>query len=257
MAEYSPLRALFALAPKLRGATGETLTLYMPAPAPGYDPRYYDIVFGDLLHRYRERLGAKELEILEREIPRLRSHIAIPTAAGCAALAGFAESARGLLEVIKLPLTTPERLEVGEPLLGPALRQIEALPSTLVAVVDKEHARTFGVILEHVFPIADVIGSEVRHSKAGGTSALSNQRKAENRARSNLAAVVEEVTRELKSGAYGHLLTAGPQEARAQFEALLPPWVAAMISGHVVASLDSATLEDDVRRHVLAPAAVA
>jgi hypothetical protein len=71
-----------------------------------------------------------------------------------------------VLEMIKLRLPTPERLEIGEPLLAPALRQIEAFAPALVVVADKECAETFGVILDEVVPIADLIGQEVKHSKA-------------------------------------------------------------------------------------------
>ena len=95
---YSPLNALFAVAPGLRRAMDHTLSLYLPARSEGYDDRYYDILFGDLLHRYRERLGRKELEVLDAELPRLRAHTGILRPAGSAALGAFAQSAPDLLE---------------------------------------------------------------------------------------------------------------------------------------------------------------
>lgn len=250
--EYSPLLALFALAPGLRRATDHTLSLYLPARAAGYDARHYDIVFGDVLHRYRERLDAGELEVLERELPRLRLHVAIAKPAGCASIAAFAQSEPDLVELITLPGPTPERLEAGEPLLAPALRQLEQFPASLVVVVNKEESRLFASMLHQVVPTAGLHGVDVRHSKAGGTSALSNQRRADNRARANLHAAVDEAVREMASGVYGRLYIAGPEEARAEFEALLPHEARAVLAGHLGASLDSTTLEHDLRREIAA-----
>ncbi|HLJ19286.1 MAG TPA: hypothetical protein VKU84_03765 [Stellaceae bacterium] len=247
---YSPLNALFAVAPGLRLATDHTLSLYLPARSEGYDDRYYDILFGDVLHRYRERLGRKELAVLDAELPRLRAHIGILRPAGSAALGAFAQTAPDLLEIVALPLTTPERLEVGEALLAPALRQLEAVEPALVAVVDKEEARLFGSILDEIFATGHLTGVEVRHSKAGGTSALSNQRRAENRARANLDAAATETIRKLRTGVYASLLVAGPDEARAEFEKLLPGDLRARITDHLSASLDSATLTADLRREL-------
>lgn len=248
---YSPLIALFTVAPGLRRADGRTLSVYLPARENGYDARYYDIVFTDVRYRYRERLDEHELAILESELPRIRSHIDIVRPAACAAFAAFSEQERGVLELVTLPATTVERLEVGDPLLAPALRQIEQFPPALVTVVDKENARFFGFILDRLFEVAAIEGEEVRHSKAGGTSALSNQRKAENRARRNLGLAAREIERAMASGAYQSFYVAGPPEARSLLASRLRPDLQAAIAGHVGASLDSATLEADLRQELM------
>lgn len=249
--EYNELRALFKLAPSLRRADGRVLSVYLPARAEGFDDRHYDIVFGDLRHRYRERLEERELAVLEAELPRVRTRLGIVRPAGVPAIAGFAQSEPDLLEVFGLPLPTDERLEVGDPLLAPALRQLEEVPPALVAVVDKERARVFGFILGHAFEVAEIEGVDVHHSRAGATSAPSNQRKADNRAHKNLEHVAQVVAREFGLGVYQHLLIAGPQEARADFERTLPPGLRARVAGHLGASLDSATLVADIRHKLL------
>ena len=249
--EYSPLRALFTLAPTLRHADGRVLSVYLPARAEGYDERHYDIVFGDIRHRYRERLGKHELAVMEAELPRLRSRLSTERPANVAAIAGFAQSEPGMLELVALPLSTDERLEIGDPLLAPVLRQLEKVPPALVAVVDKRDAQVFGFILGHTIQITALEGQEVRHSRAGATSAPSNQRKAENRVHTNLERVARVIEVELDGGAYERFLIAGPQEARAEFERILPPSVRAQLGGHIGASLDSATLLADVRGELL------
>jgi hypothetical protein len=252
MTNYSPLLAIFVLAPRLRRASNRAVSIFLPARSEGYDARFYDIEFRDLLHRYSSRLAPKNRELMEYEMRRLRHHIAAVRPAGCPAFAGFADEPHGVLELIKLRDDTDERLEVGELLLAPLLRQLEQYPPALIAVVDKEHARTFGAILDEVIPLGEVNGAEVRHSRAGGPSAPSNQRKAENKAKANLESAVKTVEREMASGAYMHMYVAGPEEARTTFERMLPERLKKLVAGHLSASLDSSELKRELREKLLA-----
>ncbi len=252
MTNYSPLLALFVLAPRLRRASNRAVSIYLPARSEGYDARFYDIEFRDLLHRYSDRLSAKDRELMEYEMRRLRHHVAVVRPAGCPAFAGFADEPQGVLEMIKLRDGTDERLEVGELLLAPILRQLEHHPPALIAVVDKEHAKTFGSILDDIIPLEHVNGTEVRHSRAGGTSAASNQRKADNKAKANLEGAVKTVEREMASGSYLQMYIAGPDEARAAFERMLPDRLKRTVAGHLSASLDSSALKHELREKVAA-----
>ncbi|HKW69952.1 MAG TPA: hypothetical protein VJP81_05155 [Candidatus Dormibacteraeota bacterium] len=252
MTNYSPLLAIFVLAPRLRRASSRAVSIYLPARSEGYDPRFYDIEFRDLLHRYGDRLSPKDRELMEYEMRRLRHYVAVVRPAGCPAFAGFADEPHGVLELVKLRDETDERLEVGELLLAPILRQLEHYPPALIAVVDKEHAKIFGAILEEIIPLQQVNGVEVRHSRAGGTSAPSNQRKAENRAKANLENAIKTVEREMATGAYIQMFVAGPDEARATFEKMLPERLKKTVAGHLSASLESSELKRELRERVAA-----
>jgi hypothetical protein len=247
MTTYSPLLALFALAPKLRLASHRALSVYLPARSEGYDARFYDIEFRDLEHRYRDRLSEKDRALMEHELRRFRQHVAAVKPAGCPAFAGFADEPDGLLELIKLRAPVEKRLDVGDLLIAPILRQLEQFPPALIAVVDKEHAKTFGAILDDIIPLQEVDGAEVRHTRAGGTSASSNQRKADNKTRANLEVAVKVVEREMASGAYMHLFIGGPEEARAEFERLLPEPLKKKVGRHLSVFIDSLTLKRDLR----------
>lgn len=251
MNEYSPLLSLFALAPNLRRASHETLSLYFPARSEGYYARYYDIELRELANRYRDRLDEKERNVMERELPRLRARLAEMKPAACPALAGFAEEASGTLDIIPLRAVTEARLEVGEPLIAPILRQLEEFPPALVAVVDKEEGRTFASILGDLRPIEHLVGAEIKRSRSGGTSAVGNQRKADNRARANLEQVVKSVEHEMASGVYSGLYIAGPSEARILFERLLPESLASTIAGRLSALFDSPTLQHELRSQLM------
>ncbi len=252
MSNFSPLQALFVLAPRLRRASNRVVSIYLPARTEGYDARFYDIEFRDLLHRYQDRVTAKDRELMEYEMRRLRHHVAAVRPAGCPAVAGFADEPRGVLELVKLRDETDERLEVGEVLLAPVLRQLELHPPALIAVVDKEHAKTFGAILEDLIVLDQVNGAEVRHTRAGGTSAPSNQRKADNKAKANLETALKAVEREMASGVYAQLFLAGPAEARSAFEKMLPEKLKKVMAGHLSASPNPAELKRALREQVTA-----
>ena len=67
-------------------------------------------------------------------------------------------------------------------------------------------------------------------------------------------AFVSTIEREMRAGSYQRLYLAGPDEACAEFERLLPPRLTRLIAGHLSASLDSAQLQHQLRDQ-LQPAA--
>src|SRR5438552_15373194 len=152
MTNYSPRIALFVLAPRLRRASNRAVSIYLPARAEGYDARFYDIEFRDLMHRYLNRLSGKDQELMEYELRRLRHHVAMVRPAGCPAFAGFADEPHGVHELVKLRDVTDERLQVGDLLLPPLLRQPEHYPPAPIAVAATHHATTLPAILHPTPP---------------------------------------------------------------------------------------------------------
>lgn len=248
------IKSLYAFVPSLRRASDRALSVYMPVRTERYDNRFYDIEIGKLRRRYRDRLDDEEREVMERELARLREHLAVVKPAGCPAVAGFADEPAGVLELVKLPAETELRLQVGPLLLAPIERQLERFPPALIAVVDKEHAKLFAAILDDVHPVSELEGQEVKHTKAGGTSASSNQRKADNRTKANLERVVERIQKQMQAGIYARLFVAGPEEARTELEHLLPEPLKQKVAGHLSAALDSRRLMHELREQ-LQPAA--
>ncbi|HVD01242.1 MAG TPA: hypothetical protein VNG93_08845 [Candidatus Dormibacteraeota bacterium] len=221
-------RRLQQLLARLRLLSSErALTIYLPVRREGYDERYYSALLQDLVKRYRERLSEDEREVVGTELPRIQHRLETERPAGCDGLVAFSCEEAGVLALIRLSEPPVARLEVGAPLLAPIDRLLEARPPALVVVVDKEKARVLAAILGELLPVAELEGEEVKHSRAGGSSAAGNQRKAENRASHNLERVVELVDREA-DGFYRVLLVAGPQEARTEFIRLLPPRLRAL-----------------------------
>src|SRR5579872_4471270 len=110
MAAYSPLIALFALAPSLRRASNRALSVYLPARPEGYEARFYDIELGNLIHRFKDRLTDNDRALMDYELRRLRAHLSVVRPAGCPAIACFADEAAGILQIIKLRASTDARI---------------------------------------------------------------------------------------------------------------------------------------------------
>ena len=245
------VRALYKFVPNLKRASNRALSVYLPARAEGFDVRHYDIELGQLRRRYRERLDKEEREIMERELARLREHLEVVKPAGSPALAGFGDEPVGLLEIVNLPMETEARLEVGALLLAPIERQLEQIPPALIAVVDKEHARLFAAVLDAVHPLEHMQGVQVKRNKAGGSSAPSNQRKADNRTKANLERVIDVIGHEVRSGEYLRIFVAGPEHARAELERLMPPPLRRLLAGHLSAEIDSPRLQHELREQLV------
>ena len=235
----SLLSALFAIEPNLATASSRALSIYLPARAEGFDALHYELVLNHLAARYRDRLDGAELQALDAELARVRTHLNLIRPAGCPAVAVFADQQAGLLALVRLPVSTEARLEVGPLLLGPIERILEQHPPALVVVADKEEARTFAAVLGEVVALHHLTGEEVKASRAGGYSAGSNQRKADNSTRANLRKLVTVIEEDMRHGSFTRLFLAGPDEARSALEGLLPARLAAMVAGHLSASLDT------------------
>src|SRR5258708_8058461 len=150
-------------------------------------------------------------------------------------------------------METEARLEVGPLLLAPIERQLERFPPALIAVVDKEHARLFAAVLDDVYTVEQVHGVGVKRNKAGGTEAASNQRKADNRTKANLERVIDVIGHEVQSGAFRQIFVAGPEEAGAELERLMPPPLKRLLAGHLSAEIDSRRLQHELRERLLPP----
>ena len=244
---------LLRLEPQLGAADDRTLSVYLPVRAGGFDADHYDLLLNRLAAEHRNKLTDDERDLMERELNRLRTHLKLMRPAGSPGVAAFSNEPARLLTLIRLPESVEPRLEIGPPLLEPLELAMRRFPPALVVVVDKREARTFATILGEIIPLAHVIGQEVRHTKAGGTSAPSNQRKADNRTRANLKKVVELIDKEARTAGFGRIFVAGPEEARSELLHELSKPLAAMVVGHVSGvSLDSppGKLMVDIRDHV-------
>lgn len=232
------LNTLLKIEPQLEAAGDRTLTVYLPIRAEGFDATRYDVTLKHLTDEYVHKLEEKDRAVLESELARFKTHLQLVRPAGISGIAAFSNDAQKLLVLIRLPESVEPRIELGPPLLAPLELMLEHHPPALVVVVDKEEARTFASVLGEVVVLEHVKGQDVRHSRAGGTSAPSNQRRAENRARANMKRVVEILGRETQHGEFTRIYVAGPDEARAELMREMPKQLASAVAGTLSLSRD-------------------
>ena len=245
---------LLAFFPSLRAASDRTLSVYFPIRADSYNGRFYDLEFRRLTEKHRHKFSDKDMEVVERELPRVKAQLAVLRPTNCPFMAAFADEPKGLLRLIRLPEETEERFEVDPPLLAPLELMLRKHPPSLIVIVHKEEAQTFASILDEVIPQHHFEGTSVKHIRSGGSKNPNLQHKEENRVKANMAAVVRIVDREVSAVSYKRLYLAGPDEAVAELEKLLPPSLKKIIAGRLSASLDRSVgeLEVDLRKQLSA-----
>ena len=247
------LNALLKLEPQLDRADERTLSLYLPVRTEGFDAAHYELLLNHVSRDYRRDLDEELRPTLDAEMQRVRTHLNVVRPAGCPALVAFSNSGQGLLALMRLPESVDARVEVGPPLLTPLELLLTHHPPAIVAVVDKQEARTFASVLSEVVQLDHLEGQGVKHIRAGGTSAPSNQRKADNRAKANLKRVVEVLEREVARGAFPRIFVAGPEEARSQFMHELPKSLAGKVAGTLKVTLGNTPgrLAAEIREQML------
>jgi hypothetical protein len=245
---------LLAFFPSLRAASDRTLSVYFPIRPQTYDGRFYDMELKRIVDRHWHKLSDDDRKVVDRELPRIKAQLAAVRPVECPCMAAFADESKGVLRLIRLPEETEDRLEVDPPLLAPLELMLRKNPPSLIVIAHKEQAQTFASILDEVIPQHHVEGASVHHIKSGGNKNPSLQRREENRVKSNMAAVVRLIDREVSAVSYRRLYLAGPDEAVAELEKLLPPSLKKIVAGRLSASLDRSVgeLEVDIRKQLSA-----
>ncbi len=206
------------------------LTAYLPATAQGvFDAGYHAAGFSEVARHAEDRLGPRELEALRRESAEVAAYLEVARPPQHLGLAVFACRPAGLLEVWRLRGEVEADLQVAQRLNpGPIRERLVVQPPALVLVADKEKARVFSVVLEHVVEQVEFTGREV-HVRA---SPHIRQHKQEERARANLAVVVGWLVH-ADDTFVKRVYLAGPPEARSELRRLLPPRFLAKVAGEL------------------------
>lgn len=215
---------------------GLALSLYLPV-GPAGDRRYYDALIKDLRRDRAETLANPDrVRALDRETARVRSRLdEVPPPRK--PLAIFSSESAGLLRTIKLRDPVAAQLWIDDRLhLEPLRQQLEQHPPALIALIDKEHARIFSVVLEDVQEVADLAGRPVKHHRQGGWATKRLQRHEDELAHENLKAAADWVARQDPAGSR-RLYLAGPLQARAAFKRYLPKRVQEAIRAEVAAPM--------------------
>lgn len=210
------------------------LTAYLPGSiAAVYAAGFHANSLEELAQRVEPQLGDAEVEALHRELPELLAYLDEVRPPIEVSLALFSCKPAGLLEGWRFHGQAEPGLWVTQRLqLEPIRRQLLLQPPALVLVADKEHARAYSVVLDHVEELVETTGQEIHVQRQGGASALNWQHKEEGHARRNL----EQLARWLEAADesfIARVFLAGPDEARAELRRRLPRRYAGKVAGEL------------------------
>ena len=237
----------------LKGRQDELcLSLYLPA-GPGYDPRYYDAQLKDARASIEATLDDLGRRALDREISAARDFLADHRPTGMA-MAMFSCVPAGILDARRLPEDVGRPLAyVGEVFeLEPLLAQLERRPPSIVALVEKDQARLFTVVLEDVEELGQSAGREVRRIDQSGTREQF-MRQEHQRVHNNIKQTVDWLLgQNLPRRGFQQLYVAGPVQARSEFKKMLPKAWQDAIRGELGLTLDATAneLADRIRQEV-------
>jgi hypothetical protein len=228
------------------------LSLYLPS-GPGYDPRYYDAQLKDARASIEATLDDDGKVALDREMAAVRDFIEGNRPTGIS-VGIFSCVPCQILDGRRLPQELNRQLAyIGDEFeLDPLLAQLERRPPSIVAVVEKDQARLFTVVLEDVEEVGATSGRDVRRGDQDGARERFLQQEHQ-RVHNNIKQAVDWLlAQNLPRRGFQQLYLAGPVQARSEFKRLLPkPWQQA-IRGELAVTLDvrNTELADQIRKEL-------
>lgn len=219
----SPMERSRQLAELLGFEAGDDLVLsvYLNLTPDRQVGRTYALAFEDLVRALGEGLDPAARAALDREAARVRALLDEgPRGRG---LAAFSSTPRDFWQVWSLPVVVAEGCYLGRrPYLRPLLDVLDEYERYAVALVDKEKARLFLVELgeiEEQEQVEDVVPG--KHDQ-GGWSQANYQRHHEAHVYWHLKRVADELVQLDRRHPFARLVLAGPEEATAELERILP-----------------------------------
>jgi peptide subunit release factor 1 (eRF1) len=194
-------------------------------------------------------LSHDERQALRADVERVRETLSQPGIAGegARAVAVFACSPAGLLEVVRTPRRLPARVVVGRtPFLDP-LVPAQGAETWCVLLANRRTARFFlgtPSELEETDRVEDNVHSQHRQ---GGWSYPRYERSVEEDVRDHLAHVASVAFDLLKAGRFERLLIGAPQETVGDLERHLHAYLQERLAGQVRLDVENAST-DRVRR---------
>ncbi len=219
----SPMERSRQLAELVGFSAGDDLVLsvYLNLTPDRQIGRTYALAFEDLVRALGEGLDPAARAALDREAARVRALLDEgPRGRG---LAVFSSTPRDFWQVWPLPVVVAEGCYLGRrPYLRPLLDVLDEYERYAVALVDKEKARLFLVELGEIEEQEQVDDLVPGKHDQGGWSQANYQRHHEAHVYWHLKRVADALVHLDRRRPFARLVLAGPEEATAELERILP-----------------------------------
>jgi len=172
-------------------------------------------------------------KLLEHDLP----------AEGAHAVAVFASQAAELFEVVKLPRSVPNRVEIGRsPLVGP-LARLERRERWCVALVNRRDARLFRGSPDGLREVEQIHDTVFGQHDQGGLAQARYQRGIEKEKDDHLKNTAEALMKHYKRRPFQRLIVGGPREVVADFESKLHGYLAERLAGRIEVDVENSSTE--------------
>jgi len=189
------------------------------------------------LKEQRAALSHDEREALERDLERIASWFGSEfDRDGVSGVAVFAAELEGLFRTLLLARPVDDDARIAAQLyLVPLVRVAGHDDSAIVAYVGRERGDLYRLRSGRLFPLVDESADVPGRHDQGGWSQARFERHIENIVDRHLREVAEALDRSVRAFPHVHVVLAGPEETRSEFDSLLSPPVRTAVVGWVAA----------------------
>ncbi len=184
--------------------------------------RSYRVAFDDMARRYRATLAPDRHAAFDREVERVREHLAATPPPGLGLIV-HASTPGGLWNVVAVPAAFADAIAFGRyPRVRALLDFADEHEPSAVALVDSEEARVFLIDREQVIDSWDLLSLVPGRHKQGGWSQANFQRHHDNAVDVHLRTVCEQLVELDQRRPFRRLIVGGPVEPVSRLRELLP-----------------------------------
>lgn len=226
----------------LRGDEGLYTSVFLSVN-PVTNPRgEYFVAFRNLVKTEIDKLDSAGQKLVKEDIKKIEAYIKSGKTEFKKALAIISSTASDVWEVSHFSVPLKNHVVIDKtPYLKPLASILDQYQSYAVALVDREHARLFGIQLGEIYEHTELFTPDVprKHKKGGWQGRDENRfrRHIDVHVHFHLKDVVKHLEEILKNGETHHLILGGSEESVGLFSKMLPSPISSKIAGTFTADM--------------------
>ena len=239
----------------LRGDGGLYTSVFLSVNPVTNPKGEYFVAFRNLVKAEIDKLDSAGQKLVKEDIKKIETYIKSGKTEFKKALAIVSSVTSDIWEVSHFSVPLKNHVVIDKtPYLKPLASILEQYHSYAVALVDREHARLFGIQLGEIYEHTELFTPDIprKHKKGGWQGRDENRfrRHIDVHVHFHLKDVVKHLEELLKNGEANHLILGGSEESVVLFSKMLPPPISAKIAGTFAADMhagDDEILEKSMR----------
>src|SRR3989304_1365053 len=226
----------------LRGDGGLFTSVFLSVNPVTNPKGQYFVAFRNLVKTELDKLDSAGQKLVKEDIKKIETYIKSGKTEFKKALAIISSATSDIWEVCHFSVPLKNHVVIDKtPYLKPLTSILEQYHSYAVALVDREHARLFGIQLGEIYEHTELFTPDIprKHKKGGWQGRDENRfrRHIDVHVHFHLKDVVRHLEEILKKGEANHLILGGSEESVGLFSKMLPPPISSKIAGTFTADM--------------------